>query len=77
MAQKVFQSPAPFERGGGGVDRLLVEVLANQHGADRQPVAQSARDAHRRMARHVEGRGVADHFERALEIEAERRVRRR
>src|SRR5438309_795185 len=47
-----------FERGGSPIDRRLVEILADQHQPDRQPVAHAAGQAHRRMSAGVERRGV-------------------
>src|SRR6266700_254114 len=66
-----------FERGGRPIDGRLVVVLADQHQADRQAVAHPAGQAHRRMPAGIEGSGVRNHFESALDIEFTRRVERR
>src|SRR5881409_121329 len=50
------------------VDGRLVEVLADEHHAGRQPVHHAARHRHGGMVRHVEGRRVADHLERPLDV---------
>src|SRR4051794_19768511 len=66
-----------FERRGGPIDRRLLEMLADQHQADRQPVAHAAGKRHRRMAGGIEWRGIRNHLESALQIERPRRIRRR
>src|SRR5438046_2930382 len=50
------------------VDGRLVEVLADEHHAGWQPVHHAARHRHGGMVGHVEGRRVADHLERPLDV---------
>src|SRR6202047_4376265 len=62
---------------GGAIDSRLVVIFADQHQSDRQAVAHAARKGHRRVPGCIEGCGVGNHFEGALDIEFARRIRRR
>src|SRR5882757_620279 len=66
-----------FECRGGAIDGRLVKILADQHQPDRQAIAHAAGQAHRRMPGCVERGSIGNHFERALDIQFARRVRRR
>src|SRR5438552_18898313 len=66
-----------LECGSRPIDGRLVVIFAYQHQADRQAVAHPTGQAHRRMSAGIEGGGVRNHFERALDVEFARRVGRR
>src|SRR5437868_246527 len=58
-----------LECGSRPIDGRLVVIFADQHQAYRQALAHPAGQAHRRMPAGIEGSGVRNHFERALDIE--------
>src|SRR5438046_1533507 len=64
----LFPVPRLLEGLSGAIDGRLVEVLADEHHAGWQPVYHAARHRHGGMVGHVEGRRVADHLERPLDV---------
>src|SRR5262249_31544764 len=75
---RLWSARAPIPRLFQGLRRpnegFLVEMPANQHGADRQAVDVAARDRERRMAAHVKWTGVLLHVEGGVDEELTRRV---